>query len=274
MNRIGIEFLSVFNLPPVEFVHLAADLGCHHISSGLISIPINPHNYPEWSLRDDPALRRGMIAAMRERDVSISLGEGFSVRAGMDVRDRAADLAQMVELGVRRINTISLDPDLSRSFDQFALLAEMAAATGVETTVEFGPGMTIDSLTTAVSAIRHVGRADFRLLVDTMHLVRSGSTAADIRALDPNMIGYAQLCDVPLVASNPSYMEEAMFERMTPGHGELPLADIIAALPSDVVLGLEIPQRAVAEAGENPHQYVGRYVEAARALIDNMTTTT
>ena len=35
MDRLGVEFLSVFGLPPVEFVNLAADLGCHYISTGL-----------------------------------------------------------------------------------------------------------------------------------------------------------------------------------------------------------------------------------------------
>jgi hypothetical protein len=38
-ERLGIEFLSVFGLPPVEFVNLAADLGCRYISTGLRSAP-------------------------------------------------------------------------------------------------------------------------------------------------------------------------------------------------------------------------------------------
>jgi sugar phosphate isomerase/epimerase len=268
MNRLGIEFLSVFNLPPVSYVELAAVLGAPNISIGLISTPFcNPHGYPPWSLRDDAALRRELQAALRGRGVSISLGEGFSIRENIDVRDRAADLALMCELGVRRINAVSLDPDRARSFDQFALLAEMAAAAGVETTVEFGPGMTIADLPTALALVRHVGRADFRLLIDTMHLVRSGGSAADLAALDPALIGYVQLCDAPLRSRHPTYMEEAMFERMTPATGELPLRDIVAALPRDVIVSLEVPQRSLAEAGIGPHARVGRCVAAARALL-------
>jgi hypothetical protein len=30
-DRVGIEFISVFGLPPVEFVALAAELGCRQI---------------------------------------------------------------------------------------------------------------------------------------------------------------------------------------------------------------------------------------------------
>src|SRR5262245_31146217 len=53
VERLGIELLSVFGLPPVEFVNLAADLGCRYISSGLSAGPYNPHGYPSFSLRDD-----------------------------------------------------------------------------------------------------------------------------------------------------------------------------------------------------------------------------
>ena len=40
-----------------------------------------------------------------------------------------------------------------------------------------------------------------------------------------------------------------MFERLPPGEGELPLAAMLAALPDDRVVGLEIPMRSHAEAG-------------------------
>ncbi len=267
MEKLGIEHLSVFGLPPVAFVNLAADLGCHYIATGLTPAPFNPHGYAPFSLRDDAALRREMVSAMRDRGVSISLGEGFSVRAGDNIRERAADLQVMAELGVVRINTVSLDPDLTRSFDQFGELAGMAGALDIETTVEFGPGLAVADLATALAALRHVGRPDFRLLIDTMHLVRSGSGAADIAALDPSLIGYAQLSDAPLVPRIPSYMEEAMFERMVPGEGELPLRDVLAALPSGLVIGIEVPLRSQAEAGIGPRERLQRCLEGARRLL-------
>ena len=270
MPALGIEMISVFGLPPVEFVTLAADLGCQHISTGLASFGYNPHNYPSFSLRDDAALRREVVAVLRDRGVSISLGEGFNVRPGGEARDYAADLDIMHELGVRRINTVSLDPDRGRSFDQFGLLAEMAAARGMETTVELSPGLTVPDLPTALAAVRHVGRLDFRLLIDTMHLVRSGSGPADIAALDPDLIGYIQLCDAPLEPRFDSYFEEAMFERMPPGTGELGLRELLAVLPRDRVFALEIPQRSQADAGVGPYERLGRCVEAARRLFSDL----
>jgi len=212
LDRIAVEQLSVFGLPPVEFVTLAGDLDCRYISITLSPNSFNPHGYPAWSLRDDPALRRTMITVMRDRNVSISLAEGLVILPDSDIRTRAADLDLMCELGVRRINTTSFEPDLGRTLDQLAHLAEMAEAAGVETTMEFSPrpGSPTPSLRAALMAIHHVGRPSFRLLIDTMHFVRSGSGAVDIKALDPALIGYAQICDAPLVSEAASYLEEAM----------------------------------------------------------------
>lgn len=267
MPAIGIENISVFGLPPVEFVNLAADLGCQHISTGLTSFGYNPQRYPPFSLRDDVHLRRQMVAAMQERSISISLGEGLTVREGSDVRSYANDLDVFGDLGVKRINTVSMDPDLSRSFDQFGTLAEMAAARGMVTTVELSPSLTVADLETALAAVRHVGRSDFNLLIDTMHLVRSGSTPADIAALDSDLIGYIQVCDAPRASRFENYFEEAMFERMVPGEGELDLQSLLAALPHDRVFAIEVPLRSAVEAGVGPHERLRKCVEATRRLI-------
>ncbi|WP_019926401.1 sugar phosphate isomerase/epimerase [Nocardia sp. BMG111209] len=267
MSDIGIELLSVFGMPPLEFVRLAADLGCRHISCGLESGPPGPLGYPPYSLREDAALRREMIAAMRDQGVSIALGEGMNIRAGLDIRDRATDLALMAELGVRRINTVSLDPDLSRSVDQFAALAELAAAHGMETTVEPSPGLTVGDLPTALDVIDRIGRPDFRLLIDSMHILRSGATPADLARVDPDRIGYIQLSDAPVVATDPNYMNEAMFDRRIPGDGELPLLELLRVLPRDRVIGLEIPLRATAVAGVDAHHRLRPAVDATRALL-------
>jgi hypothetical protein len=97
-----------------------------------------------------------------------------------------------------------------------------------------------------LAAIRHVGRKDFRLLVDTMHLGRTGGRAADIATLDPDIIGYVQLRDVSLQPTYRDYMDEALYERKVPGTGELPLLDFVAALPRDLVLGIKVPLRSEA----------------------------
>lgn len=267
MQRIGIEFITVFGQPPVEFVHLAADLGCRDIGLALAPMFESPLGYPSWSLRDDPALRANVSAALKARGVSVALGEGFLIRPGAEIGDSDRDLDLMCELGARRINMCSIDPDLLRSYDQCARLAEMAEKRGLGTTLEFGPVFAIADLKSALAARQHVGRNTFRLLVDTLHLARAGLGASDIAALPARTIGYAQLCDAPRAFTQESYMNEARYERMVPGEGELPLIEIVAALPADIVIGLEIPMLREAKAGVDAHKRVGRCVDATRALL-------
>ena len=189
---------------------------------------------------------------MDDTGVQISLGEGFLVIPGADCGAFAHDLDLMHELRVPRINTLGLDPDRNRTFDQFAILTELAAERGMRTTLEMMPGSVVGDLEAAVAAVRHVARPDFQLLVDTMHLARSGAGAEELRALDPGVIGYAQLSDNPVIDGMGDYLMAATFERMVPGTGILPLADILEALPTDLHIGLEVPMRSQAEAGVGP----------------------
>ncbi len=63
-ERLALGMLSVFGLPPIEFVNLAARLGCRHISVAVQGMPLAPLGYPPYSLRDGAALRRNLLAAM------------------------------------------------------------------------------------------------------------------------------------------------------------------------------------------------------------------
>lgn len=268
MRPLGIERLCVFGMPPVEFVGLAADLDCRFVGVALTAMRYyNPHAYPDWSLRDDPALRREMRAAMADRNVGVSLCEGFGVGRDIEVASYAADLDLVRELGCRRVNVVSMDKDFARTADGFAAFAELAGERDIEVVTEIGPGP-IRGLSAALAAVAHVGRPNFRLLIDTMHFFRLGGTIAEVAELDPSLIGYVQLCDAPLAPSFPSYMEEALHERLAPGLGELPLAALLPLVPPHVVVSVEVPQRSLAQAGLGPRQRVGPVVAAARRMLE------
>lgn len=267
MRGLGIEFISVFGLPPVEFVGVAVDLGCDYISTALIGIRLKSLGYPPYSLKEDAALRADLRAALHDRGIGISLAEGLVILPNTDVSDLAADLDIVAELGAAQINTLSFDKDRNRTFDQLAALTQLAAERGIGTTVEMSPGLTIGEPATVAAAIEHVGGSALRLTVDTMHWVRSGYGGAELSELGPEKIGYVQLSDTTLRPRLPSYMEEAMYERMVPGDGELPLAEILDVVPDDVIVGLEVPMRTLAEAGVGPMDRLRPCVVAARELL-------
>jgi sugar phosphate isomerase/epimerase len=265
-DGIGIEFISVLGLSPVEFVELAADLDCHSIGIALEPI-VRSKLYPKWSLRDDADLKRNMVDALRRCGVCVQLGEGFLVWPNKDIRETGADLDLMCELGAKQVNIVGVDPDRGRTFDQCAIFAELADVRGLGATLEFMPGLSIGDFETAVAAIRHSGRPNFRVLIDAMHFFRSGSTISQLAAVDPQLIGHVQVCDVPIIPAGLTYADEARFSRLAPGEGELPLLELIAALPEHVPMGVEVPMLARAEQGVDAHERLAPCLESTRDLV-------
>ena len=264
--------LTLLGMPPVEHVVLAAELGCVSISTGLSGLPLAQFGYPDfspypaWSLEHDRMLRREMKAALSDTGVHIGLAEGFRVRPDADLRDRAAALDIVADLGALRVNAVSMEPDMARTYDQLAVLAEMVNERGMKFIVEFAPPNAINTLSGAVAAANHVGRDRCQIMLDSMHFFRSGAKLDDMSNLDASLIGYAQLCDAPMISRGGSYMQEAMFARMVPGTGEFPLREWIAALPADLEIGLEVPMIAELQAGVSARDHAARVVAAARDL--------
>ena len=216
MNRLGIELLSVFGMNPVEHVVLTAELGCAFVSTGLTHLPFNPLEGAPWSLRDDAQLRRDMLAAMRDNGIGIALGEGFAIRAGSDIASAASDLDLMAELGAACIGAVGMDPDPGRTRDQLALLAELATDRQMRTTIEFVPGLTVNTFAQAIELVEEIGLPSLGVLVDAMHFFRSGGDPADLAAANPHLIGHAQICDVPLQPIEPDYMRCLLYTSPSP----------------------------------------------------------
>ena len=273
MNPLGLEMLTLLGMPPVDYVRLAAELGCVEVSTGLTGLPLSMFGlddvfYPEWSLRDDPALRREMKAAMADTGVRIGLAEGFGAAKDADVSRFAGDLDLMAELGALRLNAICMDDDLGFAKDQLAVLAEMTRDRGMVFTIEFFPPTGITSLEKALEVIEHIGRDKARVLLDTRHFFATGGSVDRVAALAPDVIGYVQLSDNRLEPPDENYFNDAMFAREIPGQGELPLRELLAVLPQDVTVSLEVPRLADLRAGTSPRDHAARCVAAARALWD------
>lgn len=264
-NPIGIERLCLFGMPPTEHVRLAAGLGCQAVGIGFTPVlGENPCGYRAWSLREDMALRREFRAACADTGVRVGLVEGFGVVPGEDVSRFAADLDLAAELGGERINVVSMDKDLARTVEQFASLTAMASERGLAVCSEIGPGP-VRRLETAVRVARAVAQG-FTLLIDTMHFFRFGGTVAELAELDPALIGYVQLCDAPSQGEG-RYMDEAFNERRVPGEGDLPLREVLALVPPEVVVSLEVPRLSAARAGLSSEARVRSCVEAVRAML-------
>lgn len=267
MDRIAIEFISVFGQPPVEFIELAAQLGCRNIGLAMAPVVTYDGAWPAWSLRGDKALQQATASALKDNGVSISLGEGFLIRPGADIASAATDMDVLAGLGAARVNICSIESDHARNVDQFASFAQMAAARGMDATLEYLPATAIGHLGAALELLAAAAQPNGRLLIDAMHFFRTGSTVDDLKAIAPELIGYAQICDVPLVSAFANYADEARAERLAPGAGELPLADYVNALPASTIIGLEVPMQAKAQAGISGYDRLKPAMDATRTLL-------
>ena len=82
------------------------------------------------------------------------------------------------------------------------------------------------------------------ILIDALHVQRCGTDWGSWRAVDPGLLSYLQLCDAPLVPAacrrccgrpgcgDRDAVLEARAARLLPGEGELPLSELLAALPT------------------------------------------
>ena len=269
MERLGLECLSGLGMPPTQFISIAGELGCGHVSLNLSKSANRLPQYPEFSIRDDTALRRDIAAVLADTGVRLSLLEGFALTADIAAETLAPQLDIAAELGARAVCAISLDKDMDRSWNHFAHLADMAGERGLLLTTEVGAGA-MRNLGTAVEQVRRVASPHFALLSDTMHFFRFGATVDDFASLDPATIGHVQLCDVPMPAHIDSYMEEALYERRCPGDGDLPLRDFLRYVPDRVPIGLEVPIRSEAETGIAAEDRLGRCVAAAQAMLGTL----
>ena len=100
------------------------------------------------------------------------------------------------------------------------------------------------------------------MLVDTLHLARSGGRPDDLRRVPSRLLPYLQIADAP--AEPPGrerdvLRDEALHGRLLPGDGALPLAATLAAVP-DVPLSLELRSAALMAAYPDP-------VERASAVL-------
>lgn len=89
------------------------------------------------------------------------------------------------------------------------------------------------------------GQSNAGILVDALHLERSGGTVAAIGKVHPKRIVLAQLCDAKKRRTAPSMEDlitEARTERLAPGDGDLQLFDFLDALPDEVEIEYEVPR--------------------------------
>lgn len=231
----------VLDVEPLAAVDVAADAGWDAV--GLWFTP------ERWV--GDYAER--VAARLAERQIVALDIEPVIMGRGDDHGHRLIDAGAIV--GARFVLVASGPASVDDVTARLAELAEYASAAAPQVTLclEFLPIFSVGSFGAAIDVVRRVDCPNVGVLVDSLHLARSGQSPADLVA-EIDLVPYVQLADAPASAAETGAVglrEEALHGRLLPGHGNLPLDDFLtvtAGRPISVELRSRDLNRAYPDA--------------------------
>lgn len=158
---------------------------------------------------------------------------------GNDFAEQLIEAAAVI--GARHILFTSRLRDQVRTTDRYQQVCEMARPHGINVVCEFLPIFPLNTLSMAAEIVVNSRAANGGVLIDNLHLSRSGSSVDDVRAMATELFPYLQICDAP--AERPTdfggLLDEALNGRLCPGEGSLPIVGLLQTV-LDVPLSFEV----------------------------------
>jgi sugar phosphate isomerase/epimerase len=263
-REVGLAQLTVRGAESFEVIEAARRAGFDSVGLRLI----DDRAFDPEPLVGDSAFRREVIARLDHHGLRVLDVEVVRLAEASGDPAWPAAFESAAQLGARNVLVVCWDRDVSRAAAAFARACEVAGACGLRCALEFMPFSGVRTLQEAVR-VAEAAPAAGGVLVDALHLHRSGATPSDVRAaiaVRPDIVPYVQLCDAPRQPpADITPLEEAIGHRLQPGEGELPLAELLAVVPFSVPVSIE-----VANPTTNPLSAVDRAqraMDATRRLL-------
>jgi sugar phosphate isomerase/epimerase len=240
VRPLAVAHLTALDVEPARWVRAASRAGFAAV--GLRLYPASADGIAYLSATGSAA-HRELRDTLAGEGIAVHDVEFVPVGADFDPASLSTLFEVAGSLGARCVNVSGDDPDSARLAATLAALAERAQPFGLRIDLEFMRWRRVGSLVQGRAVIERAAHPNLALLVDALHLSRSGGTPQDVAALPPAAIGSAQLCDAPAVlpGSDDDAIHEARLNRMAPGAGTLPLDALLRALPPQAALSVEMP---------------------------------
>lgn len=237
---IGVAHLNALELPPEALIPAVARAGFRATGLRINPVADGGLHYPLPPGSD--ALRR-VRSLLQQEGVRVNEVEFIQLTPDIDVRAYAHMLETGAELDATCLTVAGEDPDAGRQAANFAKLCELAAPFGIRVDVEFMAWRVVATVQDARRLVEAAGQPNGGVLMDSLHLARSGGDAADIRATPAAMVRAAQICDAPSTppADVAGLIHEAREDRLPPGQGGLDLLGFLHALPPGTAISAEVP---------------------------------
>jgi len=261
---LSLSPLTILDAAPPDQVTAAASAGFDAV--GIRVAPAADERI--WPMLGDTPVLRETQARLDDTGIDVLDVELIMLRPTLDTAGVLAVLDAGHALGARFVLTLGYDTDESRLTDHFAWVCAAAAERGLRPGLEFMKYSPVQTLSAALRIVRAAGHPAGCVLVDALHLQRSGGSVADLAGVAPDLLPYGQLCDGPLDPVWPPDEQarlESRTDRLLPGDGEFPLTELIAALPAGGALSVEAPVAAL--AGLPPVERAHRARAAAKRVL-------
>ena len=261
---LSLSPLTVLDASPAEQVTAAATAGFDAL--GIRVLPAADERIHPM-LGDTPMMRE-TLARTSDTGLAVLDVELIFLRPEHRPQDALAVLDAGHRLGARFALVLGYDSEESRLADRFAWLCAEAEQRGIRPGLEFMKYSKVQTLEAAVRIVQRAGHPAGAVLVDALHLQRSGGRPSALATVPTALLPYGQLCDGPLEPVWPGDDDarvESRTRRLYPGDGELPLVDLINALPTGGALSVEAPVAAL--TGSSPAERAKRAYAAANRVL-------
>ena len=245
MTILSLAALTILDAGPDGQIEAAADGGFRSVG-----LRLNPLLATDKRVAGDGEMEARVRRLMTERNMALLEIGVFPILPDLDPDALVPVLDLSAELGGRFIVCPVEDSETARREETFGRLAELCAARGLSALVEFNPYSACRNLGEAVAVLDAVGRDHAGLVIDAVHLSRSGGHPRDLAGVAPERLKLVHFCDAPAFAPGGRSAEELRREsrtaRLLPGEGELWLKELVAALPAGTPISIEAPSQRMA----------------------------
>lgn len=241
----SLAFLTVFDVPALEAIRVAAAAGYDMI--GLRLLPAAPGE-PDYPLMTDAAYAKEAVGLLADLGLRAADIEVARLRPDTEVARFEPFLERAAFLGGRHVLVAGDDPDRARLTETFGAFCRLARGYGLTADLEFMPWTKVPDVKAARAIVDGAGEPNGGVLVDALHFDRSGSTLEEVAALPRERIDYVQFCDGPADydRSDDGLVRLARAARLMPGEGAVDLVGLARALPEDVTVSIEVPNHELA----------------------------
>jgi sugar phosphate isomerase/epimerase len=238
MPPLSLAHLSELSVPPAELIEMAARAGFASVGLRTCAAAPGAIEYPLRGKAEQAAVRRRIA----ETGVGVLYIEMISLSERTRVADHEPALEVGAAIGATRLAVAGDSTNFEAVAERMAGLCDLAAGFGIAVDLEFMPFRAVRSFADAAAVVQLANRPNAHILVDALHVFRSGSAIEDIARTPRALLGTLQICDAPEQPPPPEELvSEARARRLLPGTGGLPLGPLIDGLPRNIPIGVEVP---------------------------------